>query len=105
MDLEAGLDAYDGVIDEVDAVGGDLAPSHSKELYWRHAVAGQVPLHVGGGGVSWRTGVDDGDTAPGPAEDQGCAQPGGASADNHHVVLGWVHVNQLDVRCAPMRIG
>jgi transcriptional regulator with XRE-family HTH domain len=55
------------------------------------------------GVVAWRSGVDDVDSAPCPAEDQGCAEPGGATADDHHVDAGCVHVGHLDVHCSPRR--
>src|SRR4029079_446719 len=49
-DGEAGVDACDGVADDLDAVAGDLGPPGCEQLRRRHAIAGEVTLHVSGRG-------------------------------------------------------
>ena len=83
--MKPGSMSSDAVVDDLDAVAGDLGPAGGEQLGWRHPVAGQEPLHVGGRGVAWRAGVDHGDPASRPSEHQGGAQAGGSAADDHHV--------------------
>jgi hypothetical protein len=72
--------------DDLAAVTGDLVPAGGKELSWGQAVAGQIAVHMGGGGVAWLAGIDHEDLPAGSGQDQGCGQAGGASADDHYVV-------------------
>ena len=84
--VKPAVDLDDPVVDELDAVAADLGPPGGEQLGGRHPVARQEALHVRGGRVARRAGVDDGDPAPRPAEHERRAQPGGAAADHHHVV-------------------
>ena len=61
-------------------------PTRQQLAGWE-AVAGQEAVHVGGGSVARRAGVDHQDLASGPGQDQSCGQPGCAAADDRHVVL------------------
>ena len=54
---------------------------------------------MGGGRVARLPGVDDGDPASGPGEDERGGQAGGAAADDHYVVFVHVH----EVRAWPRR--
>ena len=72
------------------AVAGDLGAAGGEQLGGREAVGAEEALHVGGRGVARLAGVDDGDAAAGAGQHQGGGQAGGASADDHDVVL--VHV-------------
>src|SRR3954447_8288976 len=73
---------------------GELLPTASQQLPWRKAVAGEVPVNVGGWCVAGFSGVDDDDLASGTGEDQGGGEAGGSSADHRDVVLGLIHVPQ-----------
>ena len=53
------------------AVAGHLLAAGRQQLRGRHAVAGQEPLHVGGGRVAGHAGVDHHDRATGAGQDQG----------------------------------
>ncbi len=86
----------DGAVDDVAAVAVHLAAAGGQQLAGWDAVAGEVAVHVGGGGVARRTGVHHQDLAAGAGEDQGCGQARGASADDHYVVL--THAPRLEPR-------
>ena len=53
VDGEAGVDASDDVIDDLDAVAGDLVSTGREQLGRWHPVVGQVAVHVGGRGIAW----------------------------------------------------
>ena len=91
MHDEPGLDLHHCVVDDLDAVSGDLFAAGGEELRGRHPVAGEEPLHVGGGSVAGCTGVDDGDRAPRPSEDERGAQAGCTTTDDHDVVVVLLH--------------
>ena len=92
-------DAGDGAGHQVAAVAGDLGAAGGQQLGGRQAVASQEAVHVGGRGVARLPGIDHGDLPPGPGQDQGGGQAGGAAADDHDVVL--VHGHESP-RCAPV---
>ena len=87
-DGEARLDLEHLVVDELDAVALYFVPSGGDELERRHAVSGEEALHVGCGCVARGAGIDDGDPAPRPAEDERGAEARGAAADDDDVVGG-----------------
>ena len=62
-----------------------------EQLGRRHPVAGEEPLHVRGGSVPRRSGVDDDDPAPRAAEHERGAQAGGAASDDRDVIGLGVH--------------
>jgi len=64
--------AGDGAADQLGAVARHLRPPGGEEVDRRHPVAGQEPLHVGGGGVARRPRVDHQHRTPGPGQDQRC---------------------------------
>lgn len=51
-DGEAGVDAHHDVVDDLDAVAGDLGSPCREQVAGWHAVAGEVALHMSGRGVS-----------------------------------------------------
>ena len=73
------------------AVAPNLEPRFAQQVGGQHAVTGDEPLHVLGGRVAGRAGVDDDHAAPGPAQHQRCAQTGGAAADDRDVVRVGLH--------------
>jgi hypothetical protein len=85
--LEPRRDPEDLVVDQLDAVAGDFGPAGSDQVSRRHPIAGQETLHVRGGRVAGRPGVDHHNTAPSPAQDEGGAQAGGSASST--VVAGW----------------
>ncbi len=78
---EAARDLEHLLVDQLDAVPGDLLPPCGEKVGWGHSVAGQVPVHVGCGGVAWRSGIDDGDSAPCPTQHESRAESGRAAAN------------------------
>jgi hypothetical protein len=98
---EAGLDPQYLILENVDAVAGRLGPARGQELGRGHPVAGQEPLHVGGGRVPRRSSIDHGDPAAGPAQHQSPAQAGCSAADHHHVVGLRLHGDHLHRHPAP----
>ncbi len=89
---EAGFDALDPIAHQLHAVAGRLGPPGDEQVRRGHPFPGQEALHVGGRGVSGRSGVDHRHPAACPAQHQGGAQAGRSPADHHHVVrLHGVH--------------
>ena len=82
------VDCDDVILDQLDAVAGHLVAACGEEFRRRHPVAGQKPLHVRGGSVPRRPGIDDRNPAARPAEHERSAQTGGSAADDHHVIAG-----------------
>jgi transcriptional regulator with XRE-family HTH domain len=72
--------------EDLPAVAGHLRPTRGQQLPGRDALAAQVVVHFPGRGVARLPGVDDQHAAPGPGQRHGSGQPGGASADDHHVI-------------------
>ena len=91
-----GQQVRDGALDDLASVARHLAAPGSQQLGGWEAVARQVAVHVGGGGVARRTGVHHQNLAAGARQDQGCGQARGACADDHHVVL--THASRLESR-------
>jgi hypothetical protein len=91
VDGDAGVDAHDGVVDDLDAVAADLAATGGEQRGRWHPVAGEVAVHVAGGGVARRPGVDHCDSAPGTSEDEGGGQAGGSATNDHDVIGLRVH--------------
>ena len=83
---EARLDLDDLVVDDLDAVAADLVSRRREEVGGWHPVAGEEALHVRGGSVPRRSGVDDDDAAPGAAEHERGAQAGRTAADDGDVI-------------------
>ena len=76
----------DLTVDDLHAVAGDLGASDGQQFGRWHPVAGQEAVHVRGGCVAGRAGVDHGDPAAGPAQDQCGAQAGCSATDDHDVI-------------------
>ena len=82
---EPGLDAEHLIFEQLHAVPRDLGPARGEKVCGRHAVARQEALHVRGRSIPGRARVDHRDPSPGSTEDERGAEPGRASADDHHV--------------------
>ena len=91
---EAGRRVHHAVFDDLDAVAPDLGARGPEQVGRGRPVARQEPLHVRGGSVARRAGVDDHDPAPRPAEHERRAQTGGPAADDRHVIGFGVHALQ-----------
>ena len=91
---EAGRRVDHAVLDDLDAVAPDLGARGLEQVGRGRPVARQEPLHVRGGSVARRAGVDDDDPAPRPAEHERGAQAGGPASDDRHVI-------GLGCPCAP----
>jgi DNA-binding transcriptional ArsR family regulator len=76
------------------AVAPDLGASGPEQLGRWRSVARDEPLHVRGGRVARRSGVDDDDTAPRPAEHERRAQSSGPASDDHNVIGVGFHALQ-----------
>jgi hypothetical protein len=83
---EAGVGIHDAVVEDLHAVAPYLVARGRDQLGRRHAVAREEAVHVLGGRISRRSGVDHDDPAPGPAEHKGGAEPGGPATDDGDVV-------------------
>ena len=83
---EAGRRFHHAVVDDLHAVALDLGARGPEQAGRRRSVARQEALHVRGGSVARRAGVDDDDPAPGPAEHERGAQTGGPASDDRHVI-------------------
>ena len=91
-------------VDELDAVARHLGPRGAQQVGRGHPVARQEALHVGGGRVARRAGVDDHDAPPRAAEHERRAQAGGAAADDRHVLGVVVHVRSLRAAGAGLHV-
>ena len=94
-DAETGIavaqDLADAASDDRDAVPLDLLAPQGEQLAGSQAVAREEPLHVCGGSVARRPGIDHRDPASCPAEHESRAQTGRTAADHHHVIAGHFH--------------
>jgi hypothetical protein len=86
-DLEAGLHADHGVVDQAAAVAGHLGSARGEQVGGWHAVAGQEAVHVRGWRIAGPAGIDHNHRAPGPQQHQGRAQAGSAATDHQDVVF------------------
>ena len=74
-------------IEDLAAVAADLLATDGGQLRWRKALAAEVAVHVGGGGVARLAGVDD-DHRPALASQlEGGGQSGGRPADDGDVAV------------------
>ncbi len=85
--------SQDLVLDEIDVVAPELGSASSEELGGRHPVTREEAVHVHGGCVAWRPGIDDDDTPPRASEHKRCAQTRGTAAHHRHVVAVGLHVH------------
>ena len=91
---EAGRRVHHAVFDDLHAVAPDLGSRGPEQVGRGHPVARQEALHVRGGSVARRAGVDHDDPAPRPAEHERGAQTGRPASDDRNVI-------GLRFSCAP----
>ena len=103
-DAEAGIAVAQDLVNAASTIATpyplDLARARGEQLAGRQAVAGQEPLHVCGGSVARRPGIDHRDPASCPAEHEGRAQTGRTAADHRHVIAGHFHERRVHPRPA-----
>jgi hypothetical protein len=73
------------IVDDVDAIRGDLATCDGVELGRREPVVAEVAVHVGGGRVAGLTGVDHDHRPAHAAELEAGREPGGSASDHDDV--------------------
>src|SRR5688572_10599265 len=84
--LSASLDAGNGRVAHVDSVRAKLLSAHFEQFERRGAVAGQIAVERSRGGVARRARVAEEHTPPATAQDERCAQPRRAAADDNDFV-------------------
>jgi hypothetical protein len=101
-DPEAGStvahDLASAASDDLHAIALDLLAPEGEQLTGGQTVAREEPLHVRGGSVARRPGVDHGDPASCPAEHEGRTQASCAAADNRHVIYSHLHDQRVQGR-------